>query len=66
MALARGVKGGYRFGVGVTSTGYAVHAEPVIYATNGTRTFYSDQTMVVRENNSSEPATAVSPESHPN
>jgi type IV pilus assembly protein PilA len=66
VALARGVKGGYRFTVNTNATGYVVHADPVVYGTNGTRTFYSDQTMVLHENNSSEPATATSPESHAN
>ena|ERR1035438_10015117 len=66
VALARGVKGGYRFTVIATSAGYVIHAEPVVFGTNGTRTFYSDQTMLLRENNSAEPATANGPESHPN
>jgi prepilin-type N-terminal cleavage/methylation domain-containing protein len=64
-ALTRGVKGGYKFTLTASAAGYAIHAEPLVFGSNGGRTFYSDQTMVLHENNSAEPATATSPESHP-
>ena len=60
--LASGQKGGYRFRLTVEPEGYAVHAEPVKFGSDGSRTFYSDQTMVVQENRGPEPATANSPE----
>lgn len=60
--LAKGEKGGYRFAVSGSPTGYTVNANPVAFNNTGTRTFYSDQTLVVRQNYGSEPATANSPE----
>ena len=60
--LAAGEKGGYRFRVGEDSAAYAIHAEPVKFGKTGTRTFYSDEAMIIRENRGSEPATASSPE----
>jgi hypothetical protein len=35
---------------------------PKVYNSTGRRTFYSDQTLVIRENWGPEPATAQSPE----
>jgi hypothetical protein len=35
---------------------------PVAFGVSGSRTFYSDQSMVVRQNFGQEPATANSPE----
>lgn len=60
--LASGEKGGYRFRLEATPNGYAIHAEPVQFNTSGSRTFYSDQTLVIRNNYGPEPATAASPE----
>ena len=45
-----------------TSTGYAVTAVPESFGNSGRRTFYSDQTLVVRNNWGPEPATPASPE----
>ncbi len=59
--LADGDKGGYKFEVTKTETGYAVSAEPTQFGTTGSRTFYSDQSMSVRENYGPEMATAESP-----
>lgn len=59
--LAKGDKGGYKFQVTKTETGYAVTAEPTQFGTTGSRTFYSDQSMSVRENYGAEMATAESP-----
>jgi hypothetical protein len=39
-----------------------INANPVSYGNTGNRTFYSDQTMVIRENYGPEPATASSKE----
>ena len=60
--LAEGEKQGYKFTITGTNGGYVINANPVTYGTSGSRSFYSDQTMVIRENNGPEPATATSPE----
>lgn len=60
--LAKGEKTGYRFTVQAVEGGYTVSAVPVTYGSTGRRTFYSDQTLVVRENWGQEPADANSPE----
>ncbi len=58
--LANGVKQGYKFTVAAIPGGYTINANPVVYGSDGTKTFYSDQTMVIRENYGPEPATASS------
>lgn len=60
--LARGLKGGYKYTVEGTPTGYKITAVPEAYGNTGRRSFYSDQTMVIRENWGAEPATSNSPE----
>ncbi len=60
--LALGSKTGYRFTIQATPTGYAVTANPEVYNSTGRRTFYSDQSLVVRENWGSEPANPNSKE----
>ncbi|MEO8049554.1 MAG: prepilin-type N-terminal cleavage/methylation domain-containing protein [Acidobacteriota bacterium] len=60
--LSEGKKSGYVFTVATIPTGYAISAVPEAFNSSGRRTFYSDQTMVVRNNWSQEPATANSPE----
>jgi hypothetical protein len=60
--LALGEKGGYKFVMAATPTGYTVNANPVAYNNTGSRTFYSDQSLVIRQNFGQEPATAASPE----
>ena len=60
--LAGGEKLGYKFTVSGIQGGYVVTASPTAFGTTGNRTFYSDQTMVIRENYSAEPATASSKE----
>ena len=60
--LAGGVKQGYKFSVNAVPGGYQVNATPEVYGTSGSRSFFSDQTMVVRENYGPEPATASSKE----
>ena len=61
--LANGVKQGYVFTVTGNQGGYIVQAMPQVFNTGGSRTFYSDQTMVVHEHYGPEPATAQDPES---
>ncbi len=61
--LAKGEKGGYKYSLSVSpSGGYIINANPVIFNTSGSRTFFSDQSMTVHENRGPEPATATSPE----
>jgi type IV pilus assembly protein PilA len=60
--LAGGEKSGYKFTLTGSNGGYVITAVPVTYGTSGSRTFYSDQTMVLHQNFSAEPATVSSPE----
>lgn len=60
--MASGVKQGYKFTVTATPTGYTVIAVPVSFNGTGTRTFYSDQSMSIRQNYGQEPAGPSSPE----
>jgi len=60
--LADGKKNGFTYALTTTPTGYAVTAVPDSFGNTGSRTFYSDQTLVIRNNWSQEPATAASPE----
>jgi len=60
--LSDGKNSGYTFTVTGSATGYSVTAMPESFGGSGRRTFYSDQTLVVRNNWTQEPATAASPE----
>ncbi len=60
--LAAGEKTGYVFTVTGTKEGYTVTAVPKTFNSTGRRTFFSDQTLVIRENWGAEPATAQSKE----
>jgi type IV pilus assembly protein PilA len=60
--LAEGKNNGYIYTVVGSPTGYSVNANPETFGNSGRRTFFSDQTLVVRSNWSQEPATATSPE----
>src|SRR5579871_3436711 len=46
--LADGKNSGYVFAVQASPTGYAVTATPEAFNSSGRRTFFSDQTLVVR------------------
>jgi prepilin-type N-terminal cleavage/methylation domain-containing protein len=58
--LAQGKKGGFVFTMTATQGGYQVSSIPETFGTSGRRTFFSDQSQVVRENWGQEPATAQS------
>lgn len=60
--LAQGVKGGYQFTLTGTPTGYTINANPTAFGNSGRRTFFSDQTLVIRENWGQEPANVSSKE----
>lgn len=59
--LASGSTGGYNYTVAQTATGYSISAVPKAFGGTGRRTFYSDESGVVRENRTQDPATANSP-----
>ncbi|QOY86610.1 prepilin-type N-terminal cleavage/methylation domain-containing protein [Paludibaculum fermentans] len=60
--LALGQKTGYIFTVAITKEGYTVTAVPQAFNNTGRRTFFSDQSLVIRENWGAEPATVASKE----
>jgi prepilin-type N-terminal cleavage/methylation domain-containing protein len=60
--LSNGEKGGYKFTLTGNPGGYVINANPLTYNSSGSRTFYSDQTMAIRENYGPEPATPQSKE----
>ncbi len=60
--LSLGEKTGYIFTVAGTKEGYTVTAVPKVFNSTGRRTFFSDQTLVIRENWGAEPANAQSKE----
>ena len=55
--LASGDKQGYLFTMTGTPAGYTISAVPKSFGATGSRTFYSDQTLVMREHYGPEPAT---------
>lgn len=61
-SLADGKGTGYIFTVQGTPAGYSVNANPEQFGSTGRRTFFSDQSGVIRQNWGQEPATANSPE----
>jgi len=60
--LARGESNGYKFSMTGSAAGYAISAVPIAYNNTGSKTYFSDQTMVVRQNEGPEPATLQSKE----
>lgn len=60
--LAEGKKSGYLFTLQGSPTGFTILAVPERYGDTGRRTFYSDQSNVIRQNWTQEPANANSPE----
>ena len=60
--LSLGDKGGYKFVMVGSPGGYTINANPTAYNSTGSRTFFSDQSLVIRENYGQEPATDKSKE----
>ena len=60
--LALGKKSGFQFVLQGSPSGYTLNANPDVYNSTGRRSFFSDQTLVIRENRGPEPATALSRE----
>ena len=61
-SLASGASGGYNYTITATAGGYAVSALPKAFGSTGRRTFYSDQSGIIRQNWTQEPATEKSDE----
>ena len=58
--LAKGRKSGYVFEARLTNDGYAITAIPEKFGSSGRRSFYSDQTLVIRSSWTAEAANAQS------
>jgi type IV pilus assembly protein PilA len=56
--LAKGEKGGFKFVLQRCPGGYALSVSPTAFATSGTHTYYSDQSMAIHVHSGHEPATA--------
>ena len=61
-SLASGAAGGYNFTITPTPQGYSLSAVPKAFGSTGRRTFYTDQTGIIRQNWTNEPATDKSEE----
>lgn len=59
--MASGSKGGYKFILQATPTGYTINANPIAFGSSGRRTFYTDQGMAVHQNFGQDPAGPSSP-----
>jgi prepilin-type N-terminal cleavage/methylation domain-containing protein len=59
--LASGDKGGFKFNLQPSQSGYSVAVVPDAYGTSGTHTFYSDQSMTIHQHSGQEPATVNDP-----
>jgi type IV pilus assembly protein PilA len=60
--LADGKNSGYLFTVVGSPTGYSITANAETFNSTGSRNFFSDQTLVIRQSFTAEPATVNSPE----
>ncbi len=60
--LADGKKSGYIFTIATGPGGYTVVAIPETFGTTGSRSFFSDSTMVIKQSITAEPANVNSPE----
>ena len=61
-SLAQGAKDGFAFTLQGTAGGYTINANPVSFSGTGHRSFFSDQTLVIKQNWGPEPATNQSKE----
>lgn len=60
--LAKGAHSGFKFTLTGGPAGYQIVAVPETFGNTGRRTFFSDQSLVIRQNWSAEPAGPASPE----
>jgi type IV pilus assembly protein PilA len=56
-----GGKGGFKFNLQPSQSGYSVVVTPEAYGASGTHTYYSDQSMSIHQHSGQEPATANDP-----
>ena len=61
-ALASGALGGYKFTLTGTADTYAIAASPVAFGSSGVKSFYLDQSGILRATEVQESATSASPE----
>ena len=61
-SLVAGVRSGYKFTMVGSPQGYAVNAEPQVFNTTGKRSFFTDQSGVIREHAGKGPASVSDPE----
>lgn len=61
-ALASGTVGGYKFTLTGTADTYAIGAAPVAFGSSGVKSFFLDQSGILRVSDTQAPATASSPE----
>ena len=61
-SLASGSTGGYNYTITQIPGGYSASAVPQAFGSTGRRTFYMDQSGIIRQNWGHDPATATSPE----
>jgi prepilin-type N-terminal cleavage/methylation domain-containing protein len=61
-SLSSGDKDQYLFLMTGTPQGYTINVNPKVFNSSGRRTFFSDQSMIVHQNWTAEPANASSPE----
>lgn len=59
--LAAGEKGGFKFVLQQTQTGYSLQVTPTAFGTSGSHTYFSDQSMTIHQHNGQEAATANDP-----
>jgi len=52
---------GYTYRMALAQGGFEIRAMPVEFGKTGSRSFFSDQTMVIRQSKTSDPANADSP-----
>ena len=60
--LAAGERHGHKFTLTGTPQGYSIQGAPTVFGSTGSRTFYTDQSLILRENYGPQPATASSKE----
>src|ERR1039458_1319876 len=58
--LAAGERHGHKFTLTGTPQGYSIQGAPTVFGSTGSRTFYTDQSLILRENYGPQPATASS------
>jgi type IV pilus assembly protein PilA len=59
--LAAGEKGNFKFILQQAPTGYVIQANPTVFGTSGSHTYYSDQGMTIHQHSGQDPATMNDP-----